>query len=169
MDMGTVQIMFAGIALVFTAIQILLLVLQMKETLKWNKLNATFECIDEITGKFSKFDPVLLDKIGILRYDDNVLTTEEFKKLLENETYRLQLFEIAHNYEKFSIAVLSKFINEKIAKRLYFKNITNGYRKLRPYILIRNEESTIDILQHFQKVAYKWERAGVNTFKPGEY
>lgn len=169
MDIDFAQTLIAGIALLFTAIQILLLVLQMRDTLKWNKTNAAFQYIDEITGKFLDFDAKLLDKIGILRYDEKILSKEDYKKLLEKEKYRLQLYEIAHNYEKFSIAILSGFINEKIAKRLYYRNIINAYKKLQPYILIRNDESQANILQHFKKVADRWEKAGANTYKPNEY
>ena len=159
---GTILEIFA---LIFAAIQILLLSKQIKDAIKWNKLNSTFIEIDKLSNCLERVSPELIEKIGLIKSDDAPVDIEIFKELLKDPKSSKELYEIMHFYETFSIAVLSGYINSNIAKRVFYINVTKAYKKLRPYILLRSEMAGRDMCQHFQKLNDAWQSEGLNLPK----
>lgn len=156
------------IALVFAATQILLLSRQIKDAIKWNKLNSTFIEIDKLSKCLEEVNPELIEKIGLIKSDDTPVDVEVFKELLKDPKSSKELYEIMHFYETFSIAVLSGYINSNIAKRVFYINVKKSYKKLKPYILLRSQMAGRDMCQHFQKLNDKWESEGLNL-PPNNY
>ena len=66
------------VAIFFAAIQILLLSKQIKDAVKWNKLNSTFIEIDKFTKCLENKDPELIEKIGLLKSDDTYISEAVF-------------------------------------------------------------------------------------------
>ena len=149
-------------ALVFAGLQVLLLGRQIKAAVKWNRLNSTFIELDKLSNYLEQIDPVLIEKIGLLKADDTVVDIAVFKELLQDPQYAKDLYTIMHFYESFSIAVLSGYINENISKRLFYINLTRAYKKLKPYILLRSQTTGVEMCQHFLKLYDKWTSEGLN-------
>lgn len=158
------------IALLFTAVQILLLTIQMRSSLNWEKNNNTFIEIDKLNRCIEQIDPVLVERIGLLKSDTKPIDRDVYVELMKNATYAKDLYLITYFYETFSVSVLSKRINENIAKRLLYVNITRAYDKLQPYINLRSETvgNGIHLCQHFFKLSNKWKDEQVK-YKQGDY
>ena len=160
--MEWVKIVLEVFALIFTGIQILLLTIQIKNAVKWNKLNSTFEEIDKLSTLIDDMNPELLDEIGLLKYDDSNVDVEIFKKLIENPEHEKDLYRIMHFYESFAVSVLSGYINENIAKRLYYENNIRTYKKMAGYILLRRQTSGFQVYQHLERLYNQWNSENVN-------
>ena len=143
-------------ALVFAAIQVLFLSRQLKDTVRWNRLNSTFSELEKFQDIIKQADPTLLEKIGLLKADDNVVDIDIFRDLMEESKFVKDLYAIMSFYEGFAIAVMSGYINSNIAKRLFYVNFMRAHKKLQPYILIRKQATGMEMFQHFQKLYDRW-------------
>ncbi|MBQ3284288.1 MAG: DUF4760 domain-containing protein [Ruminococcus sp.] len=168
--MDWVKTVLEIIALVFAGIQILLLTKQIKNTLNWNKDKSTFDEIEKLNRCIGQVDASLIEKIGLLKSDKDPVDRSVYEALMKNDQYKKDLYLITYFYETFSISVLSKRINENIAKRLLYINLTRAYDKLQPYINLRSEtvgEGTA-ICEHFQQLSKRWKN-NKPQYKRGDY
>lgn len=162
MNLETFKAVMEIFALVFTGAQILLLTVQIRNAVKWNRLNSTFMEINKLSNLIIETSPELLDEIGLIKYDEGNVDVNVFKKLINDPKYERELYRIMHFYESFSVSVLSGYINENIAKRMCFANIIRTHNKMAGYILLRRQTSGYDLYQHFEKLYNKWNSEGIN-------
>ncbi len=147
------------IALLFAGFQIFLLARQIKNTREWNKTNSTFEEIEKLKSCIEQVNPDLIETIGLLKSDSAPVTRETYDSLMKDSQNAKDLYLITYFYESFSVAVLCGRINENIAKRLLYVNLTRAYYKLKPYINLRSETvgTNIVLCQHFKQLSDRWE------------
>lgn len=162
------KLLISLFTIIFAAFQVILLIKQIRDSVRWNKNDATFRFVRTLDN-LRKDESGVLEEIHYFDYENIFLSTEQFKIFMKDPVKKRVLNVILAEYETFSVAILSKYVNEKISKRLYYSNFINAYNKFNPYIALRNEEVKGEMYQHFKMVVSKWGKEGINSYGSGEY
>lgn len=156
------------IALIFTAIQIMLLVKQLKSDRRIEQERATYQYIERYYSLIEQLDPVLVKKLGLATFINTNLTRDDFKKILQNIQHRIQISKIIQFYETLCVGISNQYYDENIAKHLCAANLISFYDVCRSYIDFRREETHMPICGELEKIARRWKCSGILEKKVDE-
>lgn len=144
------------IALLFTGIQVFLLVSEMKQNKKWNAQNAAFDyCMgySELVANIDeKCIKAFLDKFTEAAPDMPLdLKSGQSKKAIKDINTVLQYF------ERLSVGLVCNYFDEEVVRRIMNLTVIETYKKYEPYIKYRREITSNYICSHFDRVAHAWE------------
>lgn len=151
MDFEIVKLILTMITVLFTGIQLFLLVLEIKSNKKWNQQNAAVKyCIRyrKVIKEIDNFELKDMCKKDIIEFFD--INTKKGRSRRKQITYILQYF------ERLSIGVLCDYFDEEIVRRTLDFIFVNTYNQLEPYIFLRRDETNKKVFSHFERVAKVW-------------
>lgn len=151
MILEIIKLVLTIITVMFTAIQIIFLIAEIKSNKKWNAQDAAFKyCIrySDVISNISDFDLRNVSKKDIVKLFD--INTKSGKKNRRQVTYVLQYF------ERLSIGILCDYFDEEVVRRTLDYIFVNTYNQLEPYILLRRTETNRNIFSHYERVAKVW-------------
>lgn len=153
------------ISLIFVPIQIFLIYKQIKiaqnqmnENRKLSKINATLKILEEYSSLIMKLDNILLDKIKLLSLESYDFNTNEMNILLKNVSNRKQLFMVCDYFERLSLGINSKCLDEDIIYAHMGPTLITNFYNLNAYIFIRRNETKRDICGNFEYLVKKWKK-----------
>ena len=149
------------IALLFTGIQVLLLVLEMRQGNRWNSQDASFNYCSAYSALLDSLD---MDSIDIFLLELEKSTPDapldptrvEFQSAIQNITILLQYF------ERLSVGLVCGYFDEEIVRRIMNYTFIQTYKKYKPYILFRQKYTGTMLMSHFIRVAESWENTPVS-------
>lgn len=151
MTFEIIKLVLTIITVMFTAVQIVFLISEIKSNKKWNAQDAAFKyCIrySDVIKNMDEFDLRDVSKNDIIKlFDEN---TKKGKNNRKQITYILQYF------ERLSIGILCDYFDEEVVRRTLDYVFVNTYNKLEPYILLRRKETNKNIFSHYERVAKIW-------------
>ena len=156
-----IRIALTVIALVFTAIQIISLTRQVKSNKSWNARDAAFKYCREYSALLKNLTPSFKDGLNLVPLEE-LNESEEFYSSFFNANSRdgINNYEEANRllqyFESLSIGILCDYFDEEIVRRTMNRTFTVTYKNLWPYILLRREDTGVEICTHFKRVAEAW-------------
>lgn len=144
------------IALLFTGIQVFLLVAEIRQNKKWNAQNAAFNYCMSYSELLLSIDEkcinVFLDKLVKTPPDMPLnLENNQSKKAVKDITIVLQYF------ERLSVGLVCNYFDEEVVRRVMNRTVVETYKKYEPYISYRCKITSSRICSHFDRVATAWE------------
>ena len=79
------------------------------------------------------------------------------EKLKDSQT-RIELYEIISYFEHMAIGIEENYLDENVIKRAKLNAVISTYKSLKPYLLLRRNETNRKIGGHFETLALKWEK-----------
>lgn len=149
------------VALIFTALQIMFLARQLKLDRKLEQERATYQYMERYYAMIEQLDPIIVEKLGLVTFINHNLTKDDFKNLLMNTEYRIQISKVIQFYETFCTGILNQYYDEEIAKQLCAANLISFYDVCRSYIDYRREEIHIPVCGELEKIAKRWKSSGI--------
>ncbi len=148
------------IALLFTGIQVFLLVSEIKQNKKWNAQNAAFNYCMSYSELEANIDEKcinsFLEKLAKATPDMPVdLKSKQSKKAVKDITIILQYF------ERLSVGLVCGYFDEEVVRRVMNRTFVETYKRYKPYIEYRREITSSRICSHFDRVANTWENIPV--------
>lgn len=151
-----IHIVLTTIALLFTAIQVLLLTRQVRENKKWSAQDAAFKYC-------SGHDEIFQILNGLVDWNADEFPYELFKNDTEDgKKNRAEVFRILQYFERLSVGILCDYFDEEIVRRNLNRTFVETYKKLRPFILMRRAETCSNVFSHFERVAETWIKIPLN-------
>ena len=149
-----IKISLTVIALLFTCIQIMFLVSEIKSNKKWNSQNAAFHYCAQYSELFGRENSKI----------NNILTKfngDNFNELFNIDTKqgranRKEISTLLQYFEKLSIGILCDYFDEEVVRRNMNLTFIKTFVKLEPYIFMRRQEENTTICTHFERVAKIW-------------
>lgn len=146
------KLVLTVIALLFTAVQIICLISEIKSNQKWNAKNVAFAYCTKYMDVIKNIDYIDLSKMSqkeITDYFD--VKTKTGKQQRQQVTYVMQYF------ERLSIGILCDYFDEEIVRRTLDYVFRKTYKQLEPFILLRRYETGNNVFSHYERVATEWE------------
>ncbi len=149
------------IALLFTGIQVLLLVSEIRQNKKWNTQNAAFNYCMSYSELEANIDEKcinsFLENLAKATPDMPVdLKSKQSKKAVKDITIILQYF------ERLSVGLVCGYFDEEVVRRVMNRTFVETYNRYRPYIEYRRKITSSKICSHFDRVANTWENIPVS-------
>jgi len=138
--------------------QIILLRVQIRSQLDWQCKNATFEYLKKFTTLHQGSIKELQKKINILILDGRQPDMQDILKKLAEPGIRMALYELLSYFEHLAVGIEEKYFNESICKKVQYNTIVKMFKLLKPYILIRRNETGSNIGKEFEELVGKWEK-----------
>lgn len=136
--------------------QIILMTNQMRDQADWQKKNATFEYLNLYITQFKDINTKLQKKINLLKQNGQSANLETLIEELKDENTRSELFHLVSYFENLAIGITHHYFDESIAKALLFNVVISSFKSLKPYLLIRRDETNLMVGSNFEKLANKW-------------
>lgn len=156
-------ILFGGFVLAIRQIillskQIKLATNQIKQQLSWQKKNVAFEYLNKYARDLRHINSSMQRKIELLKQNGKQLEIDDISELLKDTDSRTELYEITSYYEHLAIGIQEEYFDENVIKNAKKNAVITTYKLLKPYLLVRRNETNRDIGSHFEKLALKWEK-----------
>jgi len=136
--------------------QIILMTNQMRDQVDWQKKNVTFEYLNLYITQFKDLNASLQKKINLLKQNGRSANLETLIEELKDENTRSQLFHLVSYFENLAIGITHHYFDESVAKALLSNVVISTFKSLKPYLLIRRDETNLMVGSNFEKLANKW-------------
>ena len=136
--------------------QIILMTNQMRNQVDWQKKNVTFEYLNLYITQFKDLNTSLQKKINLLKQNGRSTNSETLIEELKDKNTRSQIFHLVSYFENLAIGITHHYFDESIAKALLFNIVISTFKSLKPYLLVRRDETSLMVGSNFEKLANKW-------------
>lgn len=138
-----------------------IIMIQIRSTVKLNRKNMTFEKIKELEN-FLYHNEALAEMIqttGLLTERGEAVDGNTEAEIMKKDKYLL--YQLLNYFESLSLAVFEKNIDQKILFKIYGRRLQRAYIKLHPFIVLITADSPdprYKPYQHFDKLYDKLKR-----------
>jgi len=137
--------------------QIKIMTKQIQEQTIWQRKNASFEYLKKYTSDLKETNINLQRKLDILKQDGEQIAIDDMLDNLKDSQTRAELYEIISYFEQIAIGIEENYLDENIIKQAKINAVISTYKSLKPYLLLRRNETNRKIGSHFEALASKWE------------
>ncbi|MGE0742612.1 MAG: DUF4760 domain-containing protein [Hyphomonadaceae bacterium] len=155
-----------AIAATVTAVSVIILIIQVRDTQAWNKKRASYDILtDFVLKQFKDTLEHLTDQFGwaVLTeerdYDAIASVLEADGRSNELKTLDRELRTFLRQFEAISISIERKIVVEAICKDYFFDIFPKVYGRLKPFIeKERTRRRQPKVFENFERVAKRWAR-----------
>jgi len=162
-DVIQTVILFGGFIIAIRQIillskQIRLMTTQIQEQISWQRKNVSFDYLKKYAQDSKETNINLQKKLDILKQDGKQIAVEDMLEKLKDPQTRVELYEIVSYFEYMAIGIQENYFDENIIKKAKLNAVISTYKALKPYLLLRRNETNGKIGEHFEQLALKWEK-----------
>jgi len=138
--------------------QVKLMTMQMQEQLDWQRKNVTFNYLGKFSQCLRKIDVKLQKDLRLLIQDGGTIEVDEMYRMLDDPKVKMDLYEIVSYYEHMAIGIKAGYFDETVCKEAKLNAVISTFKSLKPYILLRRNQTNREIGGNFERLAKKWEK-----------
>ncbi len=138
--------------------QIRIMTNQIQEQMNWQRKNVSFEYLKKYAKDLKETNVNLQRKLDLLKQDGKQIAVEDMLEQLKDHQTRVELYEIVSYFEHMAIGIQENYFDENVIKRAKRNAVISTYKALKPYLLLRSDETNGKIGEYFEHLALKWEK-----------
>jgi len=136
--------------------QIRLMGQEMREQVDWQRKKATFDYINVYITQFKDANKQLQKTLGLLKQDGQTINLEMMIEELRDEDTRSEVFHLVSYFENLAVGIEHNYFDEPVAMALLYNVVVSTHMSLKPYLLLRKDETGLPVGSNFEKLATRW-------------